>query len=263
MKRYHLLLTLLLLLVACGNRSLRTAATSQPAEPTRYTYRVRATYPHPTDAYTQGLHYHNGALWEGTGEYGRSRIQIFDLNTQQIKPFATLPDNEFGEGITLLGDRLYQLTWESNTCHLYDINSGKRLRDFRYMGEGWGITTDGERLYMSNGTADLYLLHPQTFQREGKRTVTLRGEPIQLLNELEWIGGRIWANIYTTDQIVIINPRNGVVEGVVDLSGLLPAAERTPLTDVLNGIAYDPVSKRIFVTGKRWPKIYEIEVIKQ
>lgn len=263
MKRYTLLLIGTLLLVACGGRSLRTAASLQPAEPTRYTYRIKATYPHSTDAYTQGLHYQAGTLWEGTGEYGHSYIRKIDLETGRITPFTTLPDNEFGEGITLLGDRLYQLTWESNTCHLYDTQSGEKLRDFRYAGEGWGLTTDGEVLYMSNGSANLYLLDPDTFQRKATRTVTLAGTPVQFINELEWIEGRIWANVYTTDQIVVINPRNGIVEGVIDLTGLLPASERTPMTDVLNGIAYDAATKRIFVTGKRWPRIYEIEVIKQ
>lgn len=263
MKRYALLTALLLMLVACGNRSLRSSATSRPAEPTYYTYRIRATYPHPTDAYTQGLHYRDGILWEGTGEYGHSRIQQIDLETGRITPFNSLPDNEFGEGITLLGDQLYQLTWESNTCHLYDLASGKKLRDFRYAGEGWGLTTDGERLYMSNGSSNLYRIDPATFRREGALTVTLRGQAVQYLNELEWIEGRIWANVYTTDQIVVINPRNGIVEAVIDLTGLLPASERQPQTDVLNGIAYDPTTKRIFVTGKRWPKIYEIELVKQ
>ena len=261
---YILLFGMLLLLAACSSRSSRGLSTAPaPTEPTYYTYRVKATYPHATEAYTQGLHYDEGTLWEGTGEYGRSEVRQIDLSTGKHHTTARLPKEEFGEGITILGDSLYQLTWESNTCHLYDKTTGQKLHDFRYAGEGWGLTTDGKKLYMSNGSANLYTLDPATFRRESSRTVTLRGQAVQYLNELEWIEGRIWANVYTTDQIVMINPRNGIIEGVLDLTGLLPEAERTPATAVLNGIAYDPQTKRIFVTGKRWPKIYEIEVIKR
>ena len=263
-KVHTLLVGALLLLAACSSRSTRALSTAPaPVEPTYYTYRVKASYPHATDAYTQGLLFDNGILWEGTGEYGRSELRRVELESGRHTTLVRLPKGEFGEGIALLGDRLYQLTWESNTCHLYDAQTGRKLRDFRYMGEGWGLTTDGEKLYMTNGTANLYTLNPETFQRESSRTVTLRGQAVQYLNELEWIEGRIWANVYTTNQIVIINPRNGIIEGVVDLTGLLPASEQTPMTDVLNGIAYDPATKRIFVTGKRWPKIYKIELIKQ
>lgn len=261
---YTLLVAMLLLLAACSGRSSRSLSTAPaPTEPTYYTYRVKATYPHATDAYTQGLHYEQGALWEGTGEYGHSEVRHIDLSTGRHRTTIRLPKEEFGEGIAILGDSLYQLTWESNTCHLYNKTTGKKIGDFRYAGEGWGLTTDGKKLYMSNGTANLYTLDAKSFRRESSRTVTLRGQAVQYLNELEWIEGRIWANVYTTDQIVMINPRNGIVEGVLDLTGLLPEGERTPATDVLNGIAYDPVQKRIFVTGKRWPKIYEIEVIKR
>ena len=264
-KQSHILLFgMLLLLAACSSRSSRGLSTAPaPTKPTYYTYRVKATYPHATEAYTQGLHFDEGTLWEGTGEYGRSEVRQIDLSKGKHRIAARLPKEEFGEGITILGDSLYQLTWESNTCHLYDKTTGKKLHDFRYAGEGWGLTTDGKKLYMSNGSANLYTLDPATFRRESSRTVTLRGQAVQYLNELEWIEGRIWANVYTTDQIVMINPRNGIIEGVLDLTGLLPEAERTPATDVLNGIAYDPQTKRIFVTGKRWPKIYEIEVIKR
>lgn len=254
----------LLLATACGGRTLRSQTVPpQVTEPTRYTYRIQAAYPHSTEAYTQGLQYADGRLWEGTGQYGRSAIFSYALDGSDRRQHSTLPAGEFGEGITLLGDRLYQLTWESNTCHVYDRATHRKVRDFRYTGEGWGLTTDGEKLYMSNGTATIYRLDPATFRREASITVTLRGEPVNYLNELEWIEGELWANIYTTDRIVRIDPRTGVVEGIVDLTGLLPAEERTPQTDVLNGIAYDAAAKRIFVTGKLWPKIYEIELIKQ
>ena len=250
-------------LTACDNSSSRRAKNSPLPEPTRYTYRIVATYPHATDAYTQGLQYADGSLWEGTGEYGRSEVRRVDLESGRYETLQKLPPTEFGEGITLLNGTLYQLTWESNTCHLYDLKSGRKIRDFRYPGEGWGLTTDGERLYMSNGTANIYHLDPETFRRKRTVTVTWQGEPVQYLHELEWIDGKIWANVYTTDQLLIIHPTTGVVEGVVDLSGLLSEQERTPMTDVLNGIAYDDATKRIFVTGKRWPKLYEIALIKQ
>ena len=137
------------------------------------------------------------------------------------------------------------------------------VKDFRYAGEGWGLTTDGESLYMSNGTSDIYKLNPETFKRERKITVTLRGEVVDFINELEWIDGKIWANVYTTDYIMIINPQTGAVEGVVDCANLLPESDYSEKTDVLNGIAYDGVGKRIFLTGKRWNKLFEVEIIKQ
>ena len=137
---------------------------------------------------------------------------------------------------------------------------GEKIREFRYPGEGWGLTTDGEKLYMSDGTANIYTLDPATFKREKRTTVTLRGETLNFLNELEWIDGKIWANVYTTDQIVIIDPATGAVEGIVDLTGLLPEEDVTPATDVLNGIAYDAAGGRIFVTGKNWNKLFEIEI---
>lgn len=259
-----LLLPLLLLTTACGNRTLRSASTAVPVEePTRYTYRIKATYPHSTEDYTQGLQFADRRMWEGTGQHGHSILLSYALDGSNRRVHATLPAREFGEGITLLGDRIYQLTWESNTCHVYDRATFEKVRDFRYAGEGWGLTSDGTKLYLSNGTANLYQIDPATFRREATRTVTLRGEPVHYLNELEWIEGRIWANVYTTDQVLIINPATGIVEGVVDLTGLLPDAERTMQTDVLNGIAYDAETKRIFVTGKLWPHIYEIELIKQ
>ena len=137
------------------------------------------------------------------------------------------------------------------------------MRDVHYTGEGWGLTTDGERLYMSNGSERIFRIDPKTFEREGSITVTVNGEPVRYLNELEWIDGKIWANVYTTDFIVIINPDTGIVEGIVDLQGLLPASETTPETDVLNGIAYDAADKRIFVTGKNWSRLFEIELTEQ
>ena len=272
MKFTTILLLTTLLLSACGNSAARSAkrtakssaAAVQP-EPKQYTYRVKASYPHSTKAYTQGLLWHDGRLWEGTGQHGESVVQTLDLENGSANVLARLPRSEFGEGIAILGSELFQLTWQSNTAHVYRIGDGKleKVRDHRYPGEGWGLTTDGQKLYMSDGTANLYTVDPATFRREKHVTVTWRGEAVPYLNELEWIDGRIWANVYTTDQIVIIDPATGRVEGVVNLAGLLPAEEHTPTTDVLNGIAWDPASKRLFVTGKNWSKLFEIEIIEQ
>ena len=267
MKTPPILLCAALRLGACGGNAARgrksAAATriTVPAAPREYTYRVKAVYPHATDAYTQGLQYVDGTLWEGTGQHGASRVMKTDLGTGRTELFARLPRSEFGEGITLLDGRLYYLTWQSNTAHVYDVATGRHLRDFRYPGEGWGLTTDGERLYLSDGTESIHVLDPETFRRERRITVPREGEPVRFLNELEWIDGRIWANVYTTDQIIIIDPATGTVEGVVDLTGLLPQEDRTRQTDVLNGIAWDAAGGRIFVTGKNWPKLFEIEIL--
>lgn len=260
------ILTTLALLTACGGRPMRAGAAAEapanaPVQPVEYTYRVVNAYPHPVESYTQGLFWADGVLWEGTGEHGRSKLQRLDTATGGAEVVARLPRSEFGEGIALHDGRIFQLTWQSNTAHVYDAATGRPLRDFRYAGEGWGLTSDGERLYMTDGSSTLYTVDPETFRRTGRKTVTCEGRPVPMLNELEWIEGRIWANVYTTDRIVIIDPATGTVEGIVDLRGLLPAEETDYTTDVLNGIAYDPAAKRIFVTGKRWPKLYEIEIL--
>ena len=260
MKRFFMTLVATAAVVACGSQAKKSVSLPQVVQPVEYSYKVKNIYPHSTNSYTQGLQYVDGVMWEGTGEYGHSEINTYALGDEKPQTKLKLPRNEFGEGITLLGDKLYQLTWESNVCHVYDVATGKKLRDFRYAGEGWGLTSDGEKLYMSNGTANIYRLNPETFSREGTITVTLRGEPIRFINELEWIDGKIWANVYLTDSILIINPENGNVEGIVDMSGLQSAEDKTVRTDVLNGIAYDSATGRIFVTGKYWNKLYEIEI---
>lgn len=255
----------ILLLTACGGSAARSAktATASPQPAKQYTYTVQAIYPHLPTSYTQGLQFAEGTLWEGTGEHGKSVLQKLDLETGKATILARLPREEFGEGITLLGDQVFQLTWQSNTAHVYDATTGKKLREHRYPGEGWGLTTDGTKLYMADGSANIYTIDPTTFKREKSTTVTFEGRPVEMLNELEWINGKIWANVYTTDQIVIINPATGVVEGVIDLTGLLPEADRTPQTDVLNGIAYDAAGDRIFVTGKNWNKLFHIDIIEK
>lgn len=263
MRSFTTILLLVVSCIGCTGRNNTSGQAVQTIEPRMYSYRVKATHPHLTTSYTQGLQYVDGTMWEGTGQHGESRLQRIDLGTGKATVVAELPYAEFGEGITLLDGRIYQLTWTSNVVHVYDSASGNRLRDMRYTGEGWGLTTDGEWLYMSNGSENIYRIDPETFTRKGTLTVTFRGEPVNYLNELEWIDGKIWANVYTTDRIVIIDPESGRVEGVVDLTGILPESEIGPETDVLNGIAYDETGKRIFVTGKNWSKLFEIELVEQ
>ncbi len=262
MKRLLLILALLLFLLSCGGQIKRVEGAPQIVQPDFYTVSVRNVYPHSVDSYTQGLQYVDGVMWEGTGEWGESRLLRGDLESGAVEVLASLPRSEFGEGITVLGDKIYQLTWTSGIAHVYNMQ-GKRVKDFRYTGEGWGLTSDGESLYMSDGTSYITKLNPATFKRERKIPVTLRGEVVDYINELEWIDGRIWANVYTTDYIMIINPETGVVEGIVDCSPLLSKVEMTDELDVLNGIAYDNAGKRIFLTGKRWDKLFEVEIIKQ
>ena len=264
MRRFLATFFLISALVGCGgNSNAHRTATPKSVEPKQYGYEVVASYPHLTTSYTQGLQYVDGVMWEGTGQHGESRLQRIDLAAGKAEIVATLPESDFGEGITLLGEHIYQLTWTNNRAYLYNRRTGRKIREFRYSGEGWGLTTDGESLYMTDGTARLSTIDPETFRRVASVTVTLNGSPVQWLNELEWIDGKIWANVYTTDKIVIINPKSGIVEGIINLEGLLPESERTPSTDVLNGIAYDSVGKRIFVTGKNWSKIFEIKIIEQ
>lgn len=184
-----------------------------------------------------------------------------DLQSGEQEVIKHLPKDEFGEGMTHFGDSIFMITWQSNRAYIFNAKSGEVINTKSYYGEGWGITTDGERLYMSNGGSKIAIRDPKTFKRTSEIAVTLNGSPINYLNELEWIEGRIWANVYTLDKIVIINPTTGVVEGVINLEGLLPAEDRTPHTDVLNGIAYDAQQKRVFVTGKNWSKLFEIEII--
>ena len=262
MSRFTTILIAFSMLVACGGTG-RKASSTHSVEPILYNYQVVAEYPHNPSSFTQGLQYIDGELWEGTGEYGRSRLMRTELTSGKILESKANSKDEFGEGITVLGDKVYQITWLEGKMHIYDRKTMKHLSTHRYKGEGWGLTTDGEKLYMSDGTHAIRIINPATMKQERLIGVTLRGESLTHLNELEWIDGKIWANIYTTDYIAIINPENGVVEGVIRLSGLLPESERTPKTDVLNGIAYDAVAKRIFVTGKNWSRLYEIKLIAQ
>ena len=249
-------------LISCGG-TRKNSNSAQNAEPTFYTYEVVAEYPHSRTSYTQGLQFIDNELWEGTGEYGNSRILRTELATGKILESKAISKEEFGEGITILGDKIYQLTWLNGKLHIYDRKTLKHLATHSYKGEGWGLTSDGKKLYMSDGTHTIRVINPETMVQESRFGVTLQGQSLSNLNELEWIDGKIWANVYTTNYIVIINPENGIVEGVINLSGILPESEYDRKTDVLNGIAYDSTTKRIFVTGKNWSKLFEIKIIAQ
>ena len=257
----------MLLAAGCGSTGGRASSAAgvpeQASDPVYYTYRVKAVYPHAVDSYTQGLQYADGYMWEGTGMKGESRLLRTDLQSGVSEVIYALPSRFFGEGIALLGDRIYQLTWEEGTAFVYDRSTLRKTGELYYNGEGWGLATDGGKLYMTDGTNHIYRLNPDTFEREGTISVTLKGQPVHYLNEIEWIDGHIWANVYLTDTIVIIDPSTGRVTGVIDLGGLLPEEEHTPQTDVLNGIAYDADGKRIFVTGKNWSRLFEIEIVER
>lgn len=242
---------------------------SSETEASFYRYKVIKSYPHDRKAFTQGLVYEDGLLYEGTGLRGRSAITRRDLETGKTVKRLRLPGKYFGEGITLFGDRLIQLTWKSNTGFVYKKDSFTLLREFSYPAEGWGITHDGERLILSDGTATLRLLDPNTYAETGRVEVRDRGRPVRRINELEFIpdaqqpcgDGRIYANIWPTDHIAIIHPKTGRVTGWIDLTGLYTPSNGRKSEDVPNGIAYIPETKRLLVTGKRWPRLYEIELI--
>jgi glutaminyl-peptide cyclotransferase len=235
---------------------------SRLAAPKLYTYRVVNTYPHDPNAFTQGLIYTDAVFYEGTGRNGQSTVRRVDPETGKVEQSHPLDTQYFGEGITLFGDKIYQLTWQSGVGFIYDKATLKPVGTFPYSTEGWGITHDGQRLIVSDGTANLQFWDPETLQQTGGVVVTLFGLPVSQLNELEYIDGQVFANIWQTNTILRINPADGQVTGVIDLTGLLdyatPAA--TP-PDVLNGIAYDPATGRLFVTGKLWPAIFEIQLV--
>jgi glutamine cyclotransferase len=226
-----------------------------------YTYNITNTYPHDRDAFTQGLVFEDGVLYESTGLYRHSTLRRVELETGEILQVHELLDQFFGEGITIYGNEIIQLTWQSNVGFVYDKNSFELVQQFNYSTEGWGITYDGEHLIMSDGTSTLHFLDPQTYEEISQLAVFDNNDPVTRLNELEYVQGEIYANVWQTDRIARIAPGTGRVVGWVDLEGLLSAAERTEPVDVLNGIAYDAETDRLFVTGKLWPKLFEIELI--
>ncbi len=244
--------------------STAPATGAAPAAIPVYGYKVVHTYPHDLNAFTEGLFFQGGYLYESTGLDGHSSVRKVKLETGQVLARANLPADVFGEGITSWNGKLIGLTWKTEIGYLLDLDSFDTVGEFRYPGEGWGLTHDDTELVMSDGTADIRFLDPAT-QREVHRIhVTAQGKPVDQLNELEWVDGEIYANIWQTDRIARIDPKTGHVVGWIDLAGLLPKADIIPNhTDVLNGIAYDPATKRLFVTGKMWPKLFEIRLVRR
>lgn len=232
-----------------------------PAAVPVYGYEIVHTYPHDPGAFTEGLFYLNGFLYESTGLEGQSSIRKVRLETGEVLQKYDVPSEYFGEGIVNWKNHLVGLTWKSHVGFVYDLKSFKPQRRFAYEGEGWALTQNGEQILMSDGTPDIRLLNPQTLLQTGRIQVTLEGKPVANLNELEWVRGELYANVWQTNWILRIDPRDGRVVGAIDLSGLLKAADVVKgQTDVLNGIAYDAGGDRLFVTGKKWPKLFEIRL---
>lgn len=242
--------------------ALLLGATLAQAEVPVYGYEVVNSYPHRTDAFTQGLEFKDGYLYEGTGLNGRSSLSRLDWETGTVLQSIRLPSRYFGEGISIVGERLYQLTWQSNIVFVYDVNTFETITSHYHPTEGWGLAWDGTHLILSDGTAELQFIEPESFQVVRKVPVTLDGTPVHYLNELEYINGEVWANVWQTDEIVRIDPATGAVTAVVDLSGLAEQTRTGGADAVLNGIAWlapeGSTEGRLFVTGKLWGSLFEI-----
>jgi glutamine cyclotransferase len=227
------------------------------------TYRIIHTYPHDRQAFTQGLIYTGGHLYKSTGLEGHSSLRMEDLETGSILQYKDVSSQYFAEGLTQWGNTLIQLTWQNHIALVYDLATFRFLRAIPYSGDGWGLTQDGKNLILSDGSATLHFLDPETFHELRHITVQDRGVPVTQLNELEFVHGQIYANIWYADRVVRIDPATGHVLGFIDLTGLLPENEHSSSGAVLNGIAWDAEHDRLFVTGKLWPKLFEIEIIPQ
>lgn len=236
-----------------------TFATAQSAAPERLIPEVLSVRPHDADAFTQGLLRFNGSLFESVGRYGQSSLREVDPRTGEVLRQVEVPDAFFAEGLARVGDRLIQLTWREGTAFVYDIGTFRRVGSFHYEGEGWGLCFDGARLYMSDGSATLTVRDPQTFTVIGRVPVTLDGSPVPLLNELECVKGAVYANVWQTNAVVEIDKTSGAVRKVIDASGLLTDAEAAQ-ADVLNGVAYNPERDTFLLTGKLWPKLFEVQL---
>lgn len=249
--RIMVLLISLLIALACTDAGVK-----------EYKLEVVAEYPHDTGSYTQGLFFHDGQMYESTGLHGKSTFRKVDVETGEALEKLNFDKKYFVEGSVIWNENLYILTWESRVAFVYDAETLEYKSSWKYPREGWGITTDGKHLIASDGTANLYFMD-ENFAQKKKVLVTIEDRPVRFLNELEYIDGKIWANVYTSDEVVIINPKDGKIEGVVDCRGLLPRNLHTANTDVLNGIAYNPEDGKIYLTGKNWPKLYEVRLVEK
>ncbi|HEU0184832.1 MAG TPA: glutaminyl-peptide cyclotransferase [Blastocatellia bacterium] len=251
--------------IGCGGGASR--AEIQPSDPMTatsrvptYTYEVVKAYPHDTRAFTQGLVFHQGLFYESTGMNGSSSLRRVELETGKVLKKIDVPTQFFAEGLALLKGRLYQLTWQTQRGFVYELDSFNKIREFGYAGEGWGLTHDTSSLIMSDGSNRIRFIDPETFEVQRMITVQDGGRDVTQLNELEYIKGEIYANIWMQDRIARIDPQNGKVKAWIDMSGILPPQARSDPGAVLNGIAYDESSDRLFVTGKYWPKLFEIKL---
>lgn len=245
---------------------LSTNVLIKPAQaPEQFGYKVLATFAHDTSSYTQGLEFHDGIFYESDGEYGGSSLRKVEPLTGKVLKKQDLANEVFAEGLSIMGDKLLQLTWQENVGLVYNKNSFVLQGQFPYQNsrEGWGLCNNGERFYKSDGTNQIYFLNKDTYQEEGFIEVYDNQGPVDSLNELEYIDGKIYANVYQTDKIVMIDPKTGAVTGEIDLSGILQPKDRYANTDVLNGIAYDKVGKKLYVTGKKWSKLFQITLVKR
>lgn len=244
----------------CSPATPTPAPAPSPAAAIHYTYEVVNTFPHDRGAFTEGLVLYHHRLFESTGLNGQSTLREENLQTGEVLRQIPISADYFGEGIAILGSKIYQLTWQNHKGFVYDLDTFHLEKEFAYTGEGWALTTDGQSLIMSDGTSHIRYLDPETFAVKRTITVTLSGTPMSNINELEYVKGEIYANVWQTDYVIRIDPQTGNVVGVINFAGLLPPQDRTPDTDVLNGIAYDDTADRLFVTGKKWPLIFEVRL---
>jgi len=268
----YLLFAVVILLAACNGNEPKTEETTETgtpanglAAPKNISINIIGIYPHDTSAYTQGLEIYKGKLYEGTGDFETSSLRITDIKTGNVEHKHMMGSNKiFGEGITIFKDKIYQLTWQSHIVYVYDINNlDKPIKTFTWPYEGWGITHNATDLIISDGSSNLYFVNPDDFRIRTTVQVTDNAGPVESINELELIDGFVYANVYTQDIIVKIDPANGHVVGKIDLPGLKQQYfynQIGPRTDYLNGIAYDSTSKKIYITGKRWPKMFEATI---
>ncbi len=251
MRTFFTIILMSLLILSCADAQVK-----------EYSLEVVAEYPHDTESYTQGLFFNDGQMYESTGLHGKSTFRMVDMQTGKALKRLDFDDKYFVEGSVMWKGNLYILTWETKMAFIYDAATLEYKSTWKYPREGWGITTDGKQLIASDGSAYLYFMN-ENFALDRKVRVTIEDRPIRFINELEYIDGKIWANVYTSDEIVIINPKDGKIQGIVDCRGLLPKELRTPTTDVLNGIAYNPADGKIYLTGKNWPKLYEVRLVEK
>jgi glutaminyl-peptide cyclotransferase len=254
-------LTLLVLTIALTIAFGQSAQRSGTKHPEEYTFKVVREFPHDPTAFTQGLAYRDGYFYEGTGLHGESSLRQVRMKTGEVVRKVDLAPQFFGEGVALVGNKVVQLTWQSHIGFVYQLSDFRWLRSFSYPGEGWGITANGHEFFMSDGTAEIRVLDSSTFLEKRRFRVHDETSPITQLNELEFVETEIFANVWQTDRIARISPQTGEVAGWIDLTSLLAPARRPDPGAVLNGIAYDPRGKRLFVTGKLWPSIFEIQVV--